>query len=532
MHCSVNSSQPSLQRPEHSLGRKSFSKLGKLFGLKTSPDAPSSSSTRRQKLRQSSPRPNSFLASVAIPSPTFSCRDDGQSTSSSDATFVPNCPLQRSHLSHSASTPTMFTRYQSTSENSTRSPTPVHGGPSSRPVMLSLRADALPTDVEEKKVPVLANVPKPDVKRRWKWKRRNGEKSTRSASPLANCPILTTPSGSKRAQSVHSASSPLWDESFEPTPPLSSIYPSYPAENLHLTPITSTDSANSDNLQYREKPNPKHSRRQSINKLARTLGVFPQDFNSPNDKGKSPYSEGPIGRVCSRTDDSFKQTPKSSRANRMSLRLTTTLSLLRPPSRSQLTPRSRSRASLSTLNTDDVHRFGLADDLSDSWGEVRNDSRASIYSSSYSPISPITFKPPTPVAVVPSRRSSTLNLNLPSTDRLKHLPDELTHSSPHSKTTLSRSRSLTFAPRRIDRLVPQLAPSAAGSRPHTPFGDLDEPRLSARANWLESPVEEEEAKARSFVVNHPEYVDEYKNWSGQWNQDDMQQVIKMLRSLK
>ncbi|KAG5641012.1 hypothetical protein DXG03_006380 [Asterophora parasitica] len=414
--------------------------------------------------------------------------------------------------------------YQAPSKSSTRSASAVDVDPSSSSVKPSLRAESMPANVEVKKRPISLDSPKPDVKWPWKWRRGNSERRTRPASHFCSrSSALPT-----KVSPVHSvtspASSPLWDETFAPSPPSSSAYSSFPVDDLHLTPSTSTDSATPANAQYSGKPVRQHSRRQSANKLARTLGALPpQDLDSLAE-GKSLYDNAGMS-----TDvDSLTEPPISPRSRRMSLKLTTTLSLLRPPSRTQRAPRSRSKISLSTLNTDDVHRFGLPDDLSDNWGDSRHDSRASIYSS-YSPISPITFKPPTPVAVAPSRRFSTLNLG--STAKVK--PDEVTLSSPHPQTTLNRSRSLSLAPPRIGRLA-QLANahSAAESRPHTPTEDVDETRLPVRANWLESPIQEEEAKARSFMDAHPEYADEYKSWSGQWNQDDMQHVIKMLRSLK
>ncbi|KAF8060709.1 hypothetical protein FPV67DRAFT_303414 [Lyophyllum atratum] len=534
MNRATHPTQHSLQGTEQSIGLKTMCRLGKFLGIKTGYGAPSSSASRKPDSGISSPKPNSsfnhFLSAVPIPSSSFSCAGDGESSTSSDATFIPNGADHRP-VRHSVSAPTMCNFYQSHSEASTRSPSPVNTTP--LPVMLSLRALPLPAEEETKKSPVSIISPKPDGKRRWRWGRRKEEKS-----PLPIHSTIPPTSDPEKLQSIGRTASPLWKETFEPTPHLSSIFPSLPADDLQLTPITSASSTFSDDLQYREKPSRKHTRRQSINKLARTLGVFPNDFNSHAETGKSPYNADSIGKS---TQNSTKEHPRRRIKLSLTTKLNTLPAVLRPPSTP--TP-SRSRISLlSTPNTDDVHRFGLADDLSESWGNSR---AASVYSSS-SPISPITFKPPTPVAVaaVP-RRASLLGLNLlsASADKLKH-PDEVTRPSSssslsppsHLSATLSRSRSLSFAPPapRIGRLARLAsAHSAASSRPHTPtpVGEAQEPHMPVKANWLEGPVEAEVEKAKSFVDEHPEYADEYRTWSGQWNQDDMQHVIRMLRNLK
>ncbi|GLB36867.1 hypothetical protein LshimejAT787_0311540 [Lyophyllum shimeji] len=393
---------------------------------------------------------------------------------------------------------------------------------------LALRKHSLPEAVTEKKRPVSIISTQPEVKRRWRWRLRRDSKSSRSPSPFAS---RTTTLSAPDPEKPRTASSPLWDATFEPTPPLSTIFPSMPNEDLQLTPINSRDSAISEEFLYREKPSRQQSRRQSINKLARTLGVFANDFNNPLDSGtgRSPYI------TDSTTQDVIMEVP---RTRRMKLSLTTKLntlpSALRPPFR------SRASLSISTPDADDVHSWG--------GGETHDGSRGSGYSSSYSPISPITFKPPTPVATVPSRRASALNLLPSSTDKLK--PDDGTPPSSSSSPpqqqqhldaplspSLNRSRSLSFAPPRLGFLKP--ASSITRSRPQTPTPPpaavVEEPReepLPVKAHWLESPTPEEEAKAQKFVETHPEYADEYRTWTGQWNQDDMQQVIRMLRNLK
>ncbi|KAG5650222.1 hypothetical protein H0H81_000265 [Sphagnurus paluster] len=383
--------------------------------------------------------------------------------------------------------------------------------------------------VEEKKMQVSGDS-KLDTKRRWRWRRRNTE-FIPSASPIA---VRTTGSlgiHSKKSQSVRLPSSPLWDPPTRPQPATLASFPQH-AEGTQLGLVATAESINSAELQAREKPRRQHFHSQSTDKLTRTLGI-PSNATNVADTQTQAFDTD----TSFKNEDTTKETPKLSRSRRMSLSLSTTLNslpcLLRSPAQSP----KQSRVSLSTLNTDDVHQFGLADDLSDSWGAIRDGSGTSLHST-HSPISPITFKPPTPVAAVPPGRPSAPNL--PAGDKVK--PDAVTSSSQRTDAALGRSRSLSFVPARIGRLV-QLASANAAAQSSSampqeeasPSAQQDIPDeaesgLPVKANWLTSPGEEE-AKARSFVVRHPEYADEYKSWSGQWNQDP-QHVIKMLRSLK
>ncbi|KAG6917265.1 hypothetical protein DXG01_003212 [Tephrocybe rancida] len=351
-------------------------------------------------------------------------------------------------------------------------------------------------------------------KRGWSWRLLRGEKSTRSSPSLRPSsspgPIL------KKGRSALNVVAP-WDDPFEPVPPLPTT--SFPpnTQDLHFVPIISNGSLMSDDFPT----NPKPPRRKSSNKLARTLGVLPDGSKSAPRK-----SEKILGAEASGSSRQDVTSLKKSLS--LSTSFATIPAILEPPSLPQ--PRkSRSRVSLSTLNTDDVHRFGLTDDLSENWGDIQSGSPASIYSS-YSPISPITFNPPTPITTKPPRR-------LPSADNVK-LEDVTTPSSPrpYLDATLSRARSMSFGPLRpkmgrLAHLGSTVEPETR--RPHTASSASS--RVPFKAGWLESTpavLEEEASKARSFVVDHPEYIDEYRNWSGQWNQDNVQDVIKLLRTLK
>ncbi|KAG6890521.1 hypothetical protein C0995_007721 [Termitomyces sp. Mi166 len=352
----------------------------------------------------------------------------------------------------------------------------------SPPLKVSLRVHSLPTSLNEEVGSVTVLDSKPNSRRRWNWNLLKGNKSQRFFPILRRTPPAASQS--------ESATSPL-EATFVPTPPLSTIF----SADTH-DPLMSDSSDLSDDMDFL-----KPSRRKSINKLARTLGVAPHDFEPSND----PHLAVSFG-------------PDSTRSRSMSLPLNTISTgippVLQPSTRPQLD--SRSRISLSTSNIDDLHRLNLADNLSDNRGEIRSGSRTSI--SSHSPISPIIFNPPTPITTQPPPP-------LPSIGNMKLEEKSLTSSlHSHVHTTLKRSRSMTLAP-----LKSKLGRLVAGA--HTVESTPDIPPLPVKANWLES-TREEVSKARNFVVAHPEYMDEYSNWSGQWNQDNMHDVIKMLRTLK
>ncbi|KAG6856802.1 hypothetical protein H0H87_000499 [Tephrocybe sp. NHM501043] len=377
-----------------------------------------------------------------------------------------------------------------------------------RNLKVPLRSHTVPLEMHEKAAPLPVIELQPETKRRWNWRRFTVERPTRISSPRR--PSTSPAPISKKAPSGPRIVASPWSDTFEPTHPLSTIITSDPRD-LQLAPIISHGSVVSADDDFL--PNPKPSRGKSVNKLARTLGVEAENV--------ARNSLGPGQASSSRHE--------LARSRRQSLSLTTTFNtvpaFLRQTPRT-LPKRSQSRISLSTLNTDDIHRFSLGDDLSDNWGEFRTGSRSSLYSS-YSPISPIVFNPPSPATTKPPQR-------LPSADNVK-LEDVTFASNPHLDATLSRSRSMSFALLRpkIGRLA-HLA-SAHALEAETRPVSVTTPLLPVKAGWLEStPAEsqKEESRARSFVVSHPEYVDEYRNWSGQWNQDNVQDVIKMLRTLK
>lgn len=241
---------------------------------------------------------------------------------------------------------------------------------------------------------------------------------------------------------------------FVPTPPLSEIFPAN-VHDLQLTPIIPDET---DMLDDMDVPlDPKSSYQKSLNKLSRTLGVPLHEFEP---------------RETLRPD---------TRSRRMTLPCNTTSNGVP----SDVLPSYHK--SLLTLNAGELHS-NLADDFYDDSAEIRPGSRTSVYST-HSPISPLIFGPPTPV---------TTRLP-PSTDDME-LESHPSSPRPHVYTTLNRSRSITFAP-----LRPNFDRSVASIDSH----DM--------VNWPES-THEEVCKARNFVVSHPEYIEEFRTWSRQWNQ--------------
>ncbi|RDB27289.1 hypothetical protein Hypma_004372 [Hypsizygus marmoreus] len=539
-----------------------FHRLGKFFGLKSgspsrSGNSPSSSPSRS---RGTSPaRTGRFLSRPTTDAGHRSHSPDG-STSSHATTKV-----SASRLNHSTSTPNMCV------DNRTDRPASVlpmrreekRGSRPVGPIIVSLLSGLQPsipanprhkpTD-DDKKPSLSPTTYEFGTVARSSSARRTPESSV---SPLSRdhsftpcnspSPVSKTFSTFLQPESAHIArrhSTLAWTEPLESTTPLSPLFSPIPSDDSHLTPATSIESLKASDRRRSRKPWT-HSRRGSVNKLARTLGVCPPDLNMSFDVGQTPHSPNHSERSFSTTEETYipaKEPLSLSKASkRRSLSLTTFASLpslfrSRSPSHGDgkhITKRSPSRISLSTVNTDDVHRFDLADDLSDTWGEVRDDSH------SCSPISPITFHPPSPLPRGGGVASSTLSH--PPSDNMKREPETAgfsLSSSLRRPTALTRARSQSY----ISSSESQSAFSI-DSRAHTPFQELQVPetetwplqakaRLPVKANWLDSSSllsSEQNSKQRQEATGSGP---ESRDWIGEWNQDDMQQVIKMLRQLK
>ncbi|KAG6830278.1 hypothetical protein H0H92_001544 [Tricholoma furcatifolium] len=485
-----------------------FSKLGKFLGLRTG----STSNARPQQYSKylpstpTSPSHNVLSTIISSEKHPVDCAD-------SERTYVFDCPNHRV-LNHSTSVPTMRGDPFLPSEASTRCPSPVQSGEDTKPtrptLKVHLRAHTVPATLNEKtNDPVSVSEGKPVPEWRWSWKRFKRDKS-RSASSLFR--PTTSPAPSSKATP--------WEYATEPFPPLSTVY-SAEAQPSRLSRVMSNESVMSDDLD--SVPTPRTSRRKSMFKLARTLGASPQDFESVVNSDGSFDGES----VGTSRREYF-------RSRTQSLMVSTSFSSPHLSHISRLpTIQSRSKTSLSTNNTDDLHHLNLADDPSSNWGEVWSGSRTSFHSSS-SPISPIVFSPPTPITAQPPRQplveiqNSDVKLQEVTRTSLSMT------SSPLQATTLNRSRSMTFTPFRSKkgRLAQLAGADGAGPRPHT--GDNASSLLPVKAGWLQGPstLQEETSRTRSFVESHPEYADDCRNWSGQWNQDSVHDVIKRLRTLK
>ncbi|KAG6835826.1 hypothetical protein H0H93_014299 [Arthromyces matolae] len=382
-------------------------------------------------------------------------------------------------------------------------------------------------------------------KRRWNWKVFSGSKSSRDSPPAR-----------PRTSINPTRETSSWDATFVPNPPLSTVYP-ITTEDLRIVPsLTYGGGVPSDEVDQR--PSPKSSRRKSVAKLSRTLGVPPDDFvpsysAPPQSTSFSVDADDQeLVTTDSRETDESNVQPSPATSRRKSVaKLARTLgvnpgafvpsdltkssdyikseavrtrrkslSLIisgpsspRPPS--HVHHNSLSRISLSS---EDTHHLGLPKNNSDVWGDMRTGSRTSICST-HSAISPIVFSPPTPNSTRPHRP-------FPWTDNEEEvMPSYLANLEP----TLDRSHSMPF-----DGKARRLLGYDGSLEPHVRSMSAT-PSMSSSpsllVNWLDSNPEEA-SKAQSFVVTHPEYADEYKSWTGQWNQNDMQNVIKALRLLK
>ncbi|TFK38815.1 hypothetical protein BDQ12DRAFT_683409 [Crucibulum laeve] len=267
-------------------------------------------------------------------------------------------------------------------------------------------------------------------------------------------------------------------------------------------------------------PSPEAIRERSTNKLARTLGDLPP--------------EAIYERLLKERQENFDSLPRiitsNLAANDRTLRISRRASLASFGSFSSfLLPSSRrrdvsSQHSVSTL-TDDVHQFGLTDDLSESWGEMRDDSSRAGFRAE-SPTSPIVFSPPTPVAnappagIVNTPSAASFNSTAPSSEDAENL------SLP--SPSLNRSHSYSHSSRKRGERT-HIHSASVPRRPDTPF---DMYTLPVKSNWMNpSPTVEQDEETTPVTMKAPELV-EGNGWRGEWNRTNMQDVIKTLRSLK
>jgi hypothetical protein len=280
------------------------------------------------------------------------------------------------------------------------------------------------------------------------------------------------------------------------TPPLSSSSLSSAADELPSTPSSDSGSTLSFQSQHTAVRG-----RGSIAKLARTLGVLPAELDYPTQFGELPASAGFAQESFSEDLHTHPRAP-----GRMSLSLSSfpSLSFFRFSSLDRRNNPSQSHALMPTQSTEELQKFTFT-----------NNSINPHTSTSYdSPISPITFEPSTPTVMGP--------VQLPS-NTMKHkrgIPHDQSRGAVTSiASSLSRARTLS---RTDDR-----SSFEAKARGDIPFEDL----LPEKANWLNDPppvVHQSPSEPKPSKRNY----ESTKTRSGQWNQDDMQYVMKRLRSLK
>jgi hypothetical protein len=325
-------------------------------------------------------------------------------------------------------------------------------------------------------------------------------------------------------------------------------------------------------------------RRRSINKISRMLGGCPSEITRAylESTSSSPMASPSVSQVSfSPGETGAPNAVKTARRKSLTLPNITTIqsTLFRSNSSSVLKahlpiPNSPSHASVSTVNPDDVHMHQLNLDLAEDeepelWGELRDDAHGTMHS----PISPIMFNPPSPlpappkslpglstnslspisdslpVSPVDSLLLSSLNVAIHG-DSLSPLPPSTTVTTPGSATVVTtpssppsrrhsiigRSRSSSHAHRSSLQIF---SPKQASSPLGTAEKELEATTtLPVKANWLEQVTSslqqgvQDRSESADSHSRSPSVPVQAPEWSGQWNQDDMQQVIKRLRNLK
>ncbi|KAH9487429.1 hypothetical protein JR316_0001504 [Psilocybe cubensis] len=246
---------------------------------------------------------------------------------------------------------------------------------------------------------------------------------------------------------------------------------------------------------------PVDHRQRNISKLARTLGDdLPSSVIFKNSTSRRPSDPSPVRK--DRNSTAFRRASVSmSSLGSMFIRSGA---------------RTRDSVSASTI-TDDLHQFGLADDLSESWRNM-NDSSTSI---PQPPASPIVFSPPSPTAVPNPKSTPELSSNGHSDDESEAEQSIELDALSYASSTLSRSNSYSAASSE--------RPSIASHSRSTSTSILSERRLANRSIWL-IPVNDDDDDLHVGHIHRLDVAEKPQNWSGEWN-NDLHQVIKSLRLL-
>ena len=312
-------------------------------------------------------------------------------------------------------------------------------------------------------------------------------------------PIQSTATAPRR-QSVQP---PLSAISYDPTPPFSSPLTT---DDLPPTPVSLTGSMSS--LHSLKKPST--CRSGNLEKLARTLGVTLAELGCPS---ALPVSPNFSSNGFETDHDNLPRSP-----GRKSLSLPSFVSIpsfFRSSShnRHKSTPHLKvSRPPLPSQSIEDLHKFTFSNNLSNphTTTGVGTDS----------PISPITFG----LSQVPLSTR-------PQSDEMKRkrgVPKDQSRgvvSSAASPLTRVKSQRRTHS--RSGSI------SSRESKPRLDVLSDEHVQLPEKANWLRaaSPIAypEQDPDEHGYLIRDS---DPTKTWSGQWNQNDMQYVIRSLRTLK
>lgn len=515
----------------------SLQKLGRLFGIKTGPGKSKGISSNGTTAR---------LSSSPFPGPGSPyCDDTSRTSTTSHDTLKPM--KTRSHhrpLHHSLSTPSMQIKKPAFGTQevdlhhngepfplSLSIPVPLNYDldldekipPSPQPILFSLLRDLEPSlspkRIMRRPITPKGNAPSPEPPsqlRRKLSKKRNVDAAPLSLSPHsadANNSLnsLRSLGAPRRRATVQALNTIPRAESSESSSPSLTPFKSPSYEELNLAPIMSIESTTSDESETRT--------RRSISKVCRVLGGCPSNFPPCPE----PYEEAALPPSPSFSDTSFSQNPPGKLSRRMSLTLSTLASL---PAR--MRSPSHSRQPSSSLN----HLGVSSDNISETSGEMLDD----IYASTLSLISPILFNPPSPISpggsavpAVPQKNPS--SSTVPPPDNNNNMKPSLFSSPsatvvPLQPTLMMRPRSLSHAAqsprsRPSSRLFlqPPIPPAAAD------YGT----ELPVRANWMD--VQPDNLNGTSDG-NTDDRNTKPADWSGQWNQDDMQEVIRKLRNLR
>ncbi|KAF9561490.1 hypothetical protein CPC08DRAFT_427901 [Agrocybe pediades] len=310
-------------------------------------------------------------------------------------------------------------------------------------------------------------------------------------------------------------------------------------ENTPSTSRTTLDDLDVDGESDFEQQRNAH-RERSRNKLERTLGDLPRNntfafpHNPPSSKPKEQLPKLLIDPNPPSTKDKGS---KIFRRSSLSVSSLGSMFSRNSAKTGQVSESSHSQHTLSTL-TDDLHQFGLEDDLSDSWGEVN---RNSTYSSVAG--SPIVFSPPSPI---PVKRSASPHppLSSPDTPTVSVprplpvppvlLPKQLEVVAPKTQEgedqffvapSPTLGRSFSYSRHRRSIRVPTHTASASL---HTDIR-LDSNGVALRSNWIVPPSADDPKDVAFSVREVPDIASQA--WSGEWN-TNLPEVIKSLRTLR